>query len=157
MRDRTVGREAERARQRAGTSCGLRVVWMIPKIGRSWAKIDKGGGARPGWAVVTCVAAPQAFVYRHFNQRNGGVFSPAAVRQLAPGERAEGGPVGYVPLDGLGKLAYSNIRRPRPLMDIDTGTVSAGGSGEGERERRATPAQYLMVRAGGLGAVRTSG
>ena len=46
------------------------------------------------------------------------MFAPDALRDLAPSEKLGAEPAMYVKLEGLGKIAYSNIRRPRPLMDL---------------------------------------
>ena len=60
----------------------------------------------------------QAFVYKYYGQRNARQFAPHTLREAVPGERA--GPVsgGFLQLEGLGKIAYSNVRRPKPLMDV---------------------------------------
>ena len=60
----------------------------------------------------------QAYVNRHTNGANQRVFAPDALRDLAPSEKLGAEPAMYVKLEGLGKIAYSNIRRPRPLMDL---------------------------------------
>ena len=67
-----------------------------------------------------CAAESQAFVYKHYGQRNARQFAPHTLRQAVPGERA--GPIagGFLQLEGLGKIAYSNVRRPKPLMDVST-------------------------------------
>jgi DNA topoisomerase 2-associated protein PAT1 len=74
-------------------------------------------------------------------------FLFAAVRELAPTERMAADEVAFVRLEGLGKMPFSNIRRPRPLMDVspeDLKAVAAGaaaGAGaEGAPEGGAAPA-----------------
>ncbi len=64
------------------------------------------------------VLRKQAFVYKYYGQRNARQFAPHALREAVPGERV--GPVsgGFLQLEGLGKIAYSNVRRPKPLMDV---------------------------------------
>lgn len=65
----------------------------------------------------------QGFVYKHHGKVNKALFRPETVRNLDPTQRAEQGAASFVALSGLGKLALSNIRRPRPLMDINSGEV----------------------------------
>ena len=48
----------------------------------------------------------------------GRMFAPDALRELAPAERAGAEPQAYVKLEGLGKIAYTNLRRPKPLMEV---------------------------------------
>jgi len=79
----------------------------------------------------------QAFVYKYYEQRNKRVFAPESVRELNPTEKAAPGEVSFVKLEGLGKVPFSNIRRPRPLMDIATAPPPPGGDGgkkEGEED-----------------------
>ncbi|GAB4820628.1 hypothetical protein N2152v2_007674 [Parachlorella kessleri] len=61
----------------------------------------------------------QAFVYKHYNRRNRRTFAPESVRELAPTEKVAPDQVAFVRLEGLGKVPFSNIRRPRPLMDLN--------------------------------------
>lgn len=77
----------------------------------------------------------QAFVYKYYEQRNTRVFAPESVRELNPTEKAAPGEVSFVKLEGLGKVPFSNIRRPRPLMDISTAPPPPDdGSGKKEGE-----------------------
>ncbi len=71
----------------------------------------------------TVCCGPQAFVYKYYGQRNARQFAPHALREAVPGERV--GPVsgGFLQLEGLGKIAYSNVRRPKPLMDVSDEAV----------------------------------
>lgn len=63
----------------------------------------------------------QAFVFKYFGGANAGSFAPEALRDidLDPGHKPGHDSVAFVQLEGLGKVAFSNIRRPRPLMEID--------------------------------------
>jgi hypothetical protein len=54
------------------------------------------------------------------------MFAPDALRDLAPAEKLGAEPAVYVKLDGLGKIAYSSIKRPRPLMDLIAEPVKGG-------------------------------
>ena len=71
----------------------------------------------------------QAFLYKHYGQRNARQFAPHALREAAPGERA-GPAVGanFVQLEGLGKIPFSNVRRPKPLMDVSAEAAEVGVS-----------------------------
>lgn len=62
--------------------------------------------------------AVQAFVNKHTGGGNRQLFAPDSLRDLAPSEKLGAEPAMYVKLEGLGKIAYSNVRRPRPLMDL---------------------------------------
>ena len=62
--------------------------------------------------------AKQAYLDKH-KQRQSHQFAPHELRELAPTERTGSDSVSYVKLEGLGKIPFSNIRRPKPLMDVD--------------------------------------
>ena len=70
----------------------------------------------------------QAFLNKHFKGCNARWFAPERIRELAPSERGERGAATFVSLEGLGRIPFSNIRRPKPLMDV--------GAGPGEQVRR---------------------
>ena len=64
----------------------------------------------------------------------GKVFAPREVRQLAPSERATADPDMFARVEGLGRIPYANLRRPKPLMDTVTqqlphGQVSSSSNG----------------------------
>ena len=58
----------------------------------------------------------------------GRVFAPDALRELAPAERAGAEPQVFAKLEGLGKIAFSNLRRPKPLMDVGPVRVAGDSS-----------------------------
>ena len=60
----------------------------------------------------------QAFLYKYYGHRNKRTFAPDSVRELAPTEKVAADQVAFVKLEGLGRVPFSNIRRPRPLMDV---------------------------------------
>lgn len=60
----------------------------------------------------------QAYLDKH-KRRQSQQFAPPQLRELAPTERTGSDSVSYVKLEGLGKIPFSNIRRPKPLMDVD--------------------------------------
>ena len=59
-------------------------------------------------------------------------FAPDALRALAPHARAGSEPAAYVQLQGLGKIAHSSLRRPKPLMDLDVGGSRAAPKAGGD-------------------------
>ena len=65
-----------------------------------------------------CVRLVQAYLDKH-KQRHSRLFAPNELRELAPTERTGSDSVSYVKLEGLGKIPFSNIRRPKPLMDVE--------------------------------------
>jgi DNA topoisomerase 2-associated protein PAT1 len=93
----------------------------------------------------------QAFVYKYYEQRNKRVFAPESVRELNPTEKAAPGEVSFVKLEGLGKVPFSNIRRPRPLMDIATAPQppvdgKKEGEGDGSDGDNKDPSATTTVR-----------
>ncbi|CAM6095101.1 unnamed protein product [Calypogeia fissa] len=53
-------------------------------------------------------------------------FSPSHLRDLPSHTRATVEPHAYLQVDALGRVPFSSIRRPRPLLDVDSGQVSGG-------------------------------
>jgi len=60
----------------------------------------------------------QAYLFKYYGRRNRRAFAPESVRELAPTERVAADEVAFVRLEGLGKVPFFNVRRPRPLMDL---------------------------------------
>ncbi len=93
------------------------------------------------------------FLYKHYGKCNKALFRPETVRNLDPTQRAEQGAATYVKLSGLGKLALSNIRRPRPLMDIrasevrrrDADVAEDGGGSTRPLEQEPLLAARIMI------------
>lgn len=81
----------------------------------------------------------QAFVYKFYGKRNRRSFAPESVRELAPTEKVAPDEVAFVKLDGLGRVPFSNVRRPRPLMDVSAEDLRAAAAA-GEGEEGAVPA-----------------
>ena len=52
---------------------------------------------------------------------NARTFAPDALRELAPAEKGVADLPSFARLDGLGKIPFSNVRRPKPLMDLGFG------------------------------------
>ena len=70
----------------------------------------------------------QAYLDKH-RRRHNQQFAPTELRELAPTEKAGSDSVSYVKLEGLGKIPFSNIRRPKPLMDVEPAPPSATSEG----------------------------
>ncbi|KAK9847108.1 hypothetical protein WJX84_012013 [Apatococcus fuscideae] len=90
-----------------------------------------------------------AYVQKHGRNRNPRDFAPAALREMAPTERLGGEPLAYVKLEGLGKIPFSNIRRPKPLMDVAM-TDESSASDEEETETIGTVVQGVRDNEGPL-------
>ena len=56
----------------------------------------------------------------------GKVFAPREIRQLAPSERAAADPDVFARVEGLGRIPYANLRRPKPLMDTGSQQLPPG-------------------------------
>ena len=69
-------------------------------------------------------------MHKHRAGRNARWFAPEGMRELGPSEKVGAEPTAYAKLEGLGKVPFSNIRRPRPLMDLE----APGGREEGREE-----------------------
>ena len=87
----------------------------------------------------------QAFVFKYYGKRNRESFAPDSVRELDPTEKVAPDEVSFVKLEGLGRVPFSNVRRPRPLMDVtpeDLKRAAAAaieneqGDGDGEQQQQ---------------------
>ena len=57
--------------------------------------------------------------HRKLHEHDLRFFAPDLLRDAAPAGRAPAHEdAAYAKLEGLGKIPFSNIRRPRPLMDL---------------------------------------
>jgi DNA topoisomerase 2-associated protein PAT1 len=81
----------------------------------------------------------QAVAEKATGGANARSFAPAALRELAPSEKGVADLPSFARLDGLGKIPFSNVRRPKPLMDLGL-AGEAVKSGEGDAAAPATPA-----------------
>ena len=81
----------------------------------------------------------QAFVFKYYGKRNRRSFAPESVRELAPTEKMTPDEISFVKLEGLGRVPFSNVRRPRPLMDVTP------------EDLRAAAAAAAAVEGGGGG------
>ena len=70
----------------------------------------------------------------------GRTFAPAELRSLAPAERAVADPAVFARVEGLGRIPFANVRRPKPLMDTGSGRASPD-----EVRESAGPAAHSTV------------
>lgn len=81
-------------------------------------------------------------------------FAPSYLRDLPSHTRAPAVPPAFLPVDGLGRVPFSSIRRPRPLLEVENDAVPStvpGGSSEGLHdsklsERRLEQEPMLAAR-----------
>ncbi|CAL8464049.1 g3584 [Coccomyxa elongata] len=85
----------------------------------------------------------QAYVNKHRAGRNTRWFTPEGLRELGPSEKVGMEPMAYVKLEGLGKIPFSNIRRPRPLMDLEAKQPASDEDGEAEGAETAAVRRRL--------------
>lgn len=87
----------------------------------------------------------QAFVNKHCPGRNDALFEPQALRDLSCGiSRIDPSVnVKYAPLEGLGKIVYTNIKAPRVLLDFSTPSPSTLAVNSKEGDETETPQRPL--------------
>lgn len=66
-------------------------------------------------------------------------FCPASIRDLPPQARANSEPHAFLQVDALGRVPFSSIRRPRPLLEVDP---PASGD-DGQKSAAAAAAKPL--------------
>jgi len=54
-------------------------------------------------------------------------FCPSSIRDLPSRARTNNEPHAYLQVDALGRVSFSSIRRPRPLLEVDMPSVSGDG------------------------------
>lgn len=57
-------------------------------------------------------------------------FCPNSIRDFPSRSRANSEPHAYLQVDALGRIPFSSIHRPRPLLDVDSPHTTAGSSSE---------------------------
>ncbi|CAN1157974.1 Protein PAT1 homolog [Linum perenne] len=57
-------------------------------------------------------------------------FCPTHLRDLPPGARVNAEPHAFLKVDALGRVPFSSIRRPRPLLEVEPPNSSDGGNNE---------------------------
>ncbi|XP_044473759.1 protein PAT1 homolog isoform X2 [Mangifera indica] len=64
-------------------------------------------------------------------------FCPTHLRDLPPRARANNEPHAFLQVDALGRVPFSSIRRPRPLLEVDS--LNSSGAGNGEQKVSEKP------------------
>ncbi|EEH58067.1 uncharacterized protein MICPUCDRAFT_67350 [Micromonas pusilla CCMP1545] len=64
-------------------------------------------------------------------------FAPSELRELAPQAKEARAPTAFVTLDGLGRVPFSNLRAPKPLLDVSGKGEVDGGAGREADENQA--------------------
>ncbi|XP_057487650.1 protein PAT1 homolog isoform X2 [Actinidia eriantha] len=74
-------------------------------------------------------------------------FCPTHLRDLPPQTRANNEPHAYLHVDALGRVAFSSIRRPRPLLEVDPpNSPGAGSTGQKVSEKPLEQEPMLAAR-----------
>ncbi|XP_058071674.1 protein PAT1 homolog 2-like isoform X2 [Magnolia sinica] len=71
-------------------------------------------------------------------------FCPSHLRELPSRARASNEPHAYLQVDALGRLPFSSIRRPRPLLEVDP---PSSASGDGEEQPPEKPLEQEPMLA----------
>ena len=61
-------------------------------------------------------------------------FAPDTLRELAPQAKEARAPTAFVALDGMGRVPFSNIRAPKPILDFSGKGEKDGGGGREEAD-----------------------
>ncbi|RWR81884.1 protein PAT1 1-like protein [Cinnamomum micranthum f. kanehirae] len=72
-------------------------------------------------------------------------FCPTSVRDLPSRARPSNEPHAYLQVDALGRVSFSSIRRPRPLLEVDP--PSASGDGAFEQKASEKPLEQEPMLA----------
>ncbi|KAK8930610.1 hypothetical protein KSP39_PZI016796 [Platanthera zijinensis] len=57
-------------------------------------------------------------------------FCPNSIKEFPPRSRANNEPHAYLQVDALGRIPFSSIHRPRPLLDVESRSTADGGMAE---------------------------
>ena len=61
-------------------------------------------------------------------------FAPETLRELAPQAKEARAPTAFVALEGMGRVPFSNIRAPKPILDFSGKGEKDGGGGREEAD-----------------------
>ena len=61
-------------------------------------------------------------------------FAPESLREVAPQAKEARAPTAFVTLEGLGRVPFSNIRAPKPIVDMKGLGEKKGGAGRDESD-----------------------
>lgn len=73
-------------------------------------------------------------------------FSPTSIKDLPPRARANNEPHAYLQVDALGRLPFSSIRTPRPLLEVGPPSFSDGVLGPMSSEKPLEQEPLLAAR-----------
>ncbi|KAM6570425.1 hypothetical protein CsatB_018410 [Cannabis sativa] len=74
-------------------------------------------------------------------------FCPNHLRDLPPRARPNNEPHAFLQVDALGRIPFSSIRRPRPLLEVDSPTLSgSGGTEQKDTEKPLEQEPMLAAR-----------
>ncbi|KAI9116576.1 hypothetical protein K1719_012743 [Acacia pycnantha] len=73
-------------------------------------------------------------------------FCPNQIRELPPRGRANNEPHAFLQVDALGRVPFSSIRRPRPLLEVDTPNSSASSTEQNIPEKPLEQEPMLAAR-----------
>ncbi|GAB2276534.1 hypothetical protein Dimus_011253 [Dionaea muscipula] len=73
-------------------------------------------------------------------------FSPSQLRDLPPRAHPSSEPHAFLQVEALGRIAFSSIRRPRPLLEVDTPNSSGSGCIEKVFEKPLEQEPLLAAR-----------
>eukprot|EP00252_Welwitschia_mirabilis_P001400 TRINITY_DN11265_c0_g2_i1.p1 TRINITY_DN11265_c0_g2~~TRINITY_DN11265_c0_g2_i1.p1 ORF type:complete len:794 (-),score=154.67 TRINITY_DN11265_c0_g2_i1:257-2638(-) len=75
-------------------------------------------------------------------------FAPSSLRELSSRTRAAAEPHAYLQVDALGRLPFSSVRRPRPLLEVDAEVMNEPTSAERPLEQEPMLAARIVIEDG---------
>ncbi|GAB2222817.1 hypothetical protein Drorol1_Dr00016945 [Drosera rotundifolia] len=72
-------------------------------------------------------------------------FSPTQLRDFPAHGRPSNEPHAFLQVEALGRMPFSSIRRPRPLLEVDSPKSSVSGGGEQKVSERPLEQEPLLV------------
>ncbi|KAL5543813.1 hypothetical protein UlMin_007597 [Ulmus minor] len=72
-------------------------------------------------------------------------FCPTQLRDLPPRARANSEPHAFLQVDALGRIPFSSIRRPRPLLEVDPPNSSSPGSTEQKASEKPLEQEPMLA------------
>ncbi|XAR67289.1 hypothetical protein NMG60_11001985 [Bertholletia excelsa] len=72
-------------------------------------------------------------------------FCPTQIRDLPPRARANNEPHAYLQVDALGRVAFASIRRPRPLLEVDSSNSPGVSSAEQKASEKPLEQEPMLA------------
>ncbi|XVF18261.1 hypothetical protein REPUB_Repub11eG0005900 [Reevesia pubescens] len=127
------GRQNPRFLPQGFDSCGLKSDIGWPQFRSKYMSTDEIDGILRMQLVATHSNDPYVDDYYHqacLARKSAGAklrhhFCPTHLRDLPPRARANTEPHAFLQVDALGRVSFSSIRRPRPLLEVDPPNSSA--------------------------------